>query len=142
MLKSTTTFSLIAISIFIVSCQSAVTQKWEETMKVHDEVMLKMEETAEMNQKLNGLLEYGKNADSTNVLFQKQDTLIQAIEILEEADIEMMDWMANIQKPRKGDDQDSIIQYLEDEKIAILVVGDHMNAAIENAQRVISSFEK
>ncbi len=142
MLKSTTTFSLMVISIFLISCKSEVTQKWEETMKIHDEVMLKMEYTSEMSRKISGLLEHGQKADSTSILFQNQDTLRQAIEILEQADIEMMDWMANIQKPRKGDDQDSIIQYLEDEKIAILVVGDHMNAAIKNAQGVISSLEK
>ena len=142
MSKSTITFSLITITFFLASCQSDVTLKWEDTMKVHDVVMLKMDETAEMSKKLSGLLEYGKNADSSSVLFQKQDTLKQAIEILEQADIEMMDWMANIQKPRKGDNQDSIIQYLEHEKAAILVVGDHMNAAIENAQGIISSLEK
>lgn len=142
MLKSTTAFSLIIISLFLVSCQSAAEKKWEETMKVHDAVMLKMQETGEMGQKIDALLETAKAADSTSILFIKQDVLVDAFQQLEAVDVEMMDWMANIQKPRKNDDQDSIVTYLNQEEQAIIAVGKHMDDAIHHAHKVISSLEK
>ncbi len=142
MLKSTITFSILSISLFTLSCQSAAEKKWEQTMKVHDVVMLKMQETGEMAQKIDALLQKSKTADSTSILFVKQDTLVGAIHQLEKADIEMMNWMANIQKPTKSDDQDSILHYLDQEEKAIVTVGNQMDQAIHHAEGVISSLKK
>lgn len=134
--------SVIVLSITLFSCQSESEKKWEETMKVHDEVMLKMQETGDAEMKLDQLITHAKTADSNAVIFSKIDTLQQAYSQLEKADEEMMDWMASIQKPRKGDNQDSIIQYLEKEQKAIIQVGVVMDNAIENANQIIQSLEK
>ena len=134
--------SLVLFSFFIYSCQSEAEKKWEETMKVHDEVMLKMQETGDMGAKINELVHRAQKADSNSVLFTHLSSLQSAYHQLELADEEMMDWMATIQKPQKNHNQDSIIQYLEDEQEAIVVVGHHMDEAIQNAESVLKSLEK
>ena len=133
--------TVIIITLTLVSCQNKTTQKWEETMRVHDEVMLKMEATGTLGLKINNLIEQTKKADSNTILFSKLDTLQSAYSKLELSEEEMMDWMASIQKPKKGDRQDSIIQYLEQEQKAIIEVGHHMDAAIENAELILNSLE-
>ena len=133
--------TVIIITFTLVSCQNKTTQKWEETMRVHDEVMLKMEATGTLGLKINNLIEQTQKADSNAILFSKLDTLQSAYSKLELSEEEMMDWMASIQKPKKGDRQDSIIQYLEQEQKAIIEVGHHMDAAIENAELILNSLE-
>ena len=133
--------TVIIITFTLVSCQNKTTQKWEETMRVHDEVMLKMEATGTLGLKINNLIEQTQKADSNTILFSKLDTLQSAYSKLELSEEEMMDWMASIQKPKKGDRQDSIIQYLEQEQKAIIEVGHHMDAAIENAELILNSLE-
>lgn len=136
-------FFAFSIAIFALSsCQNETGKKWEETMKVHDEVMLKMQETGDAEMKLDQLITQAQAADSNTILFSKLDTLQQAYQLLEVADEEMMDWMANIQKPQKGDDQDSIINYLNKEQKAIIEVGHHMDNAIHHANALIKSLEK
>jgi len=133
--------SVIGFSLFTISCQNETGHKWEETMNVHDEVMLKMQETGEMQSKLDQLIIRAKK-DSTTVLFTKLDTLQFAYEALEIADIEMMDWMASIQKPKTGDDKDSILNYLNTEQKAIIEVGVNMDNAVTQAENILKSLEK
>ena len=125
----------------MLSCQNETTLKWEETMTVHDEVMLKMEETVALESKVDELLDRAKK-DSTTVLFSKIDTLQLAHSVLEKANEEMMDWMASIQKPRSGDNQDSIINYLNTEQKAIIMVGINMDNAVIQAQDILKSLEQ
>jgi hypothetical protein len=132
---------VIGLSTFLFSCQNESELKWEETMKVHDEVMLKMQETGEMQTKLNALIVRAKT-DSTSVLFTKSDTLKAAYKKLELAEEEMMDWMASIQSPKSNDDQDSILNYLDTEQKAIILVGEHMDASVVEANNILKSLEK
>lgn len=133
--------SIIFLLFAVSSCKNETEIKWEKTLKVHDVVMLKMQETGEMESKLNQLITRAKS-DSSTVLFTKLDTLQKAYNQLEVADEEMMDWMASIQKPRTGDDQDSIINYLNSEQKAIIEVGVNMDNAVIQAQEVLKSLEK
>ena len=132
---------IFGMVFLMLSCQNESTHKWEETMKVHDEVMLKMQETGDLQSKLDQLITRAKK-DSTTVLFSKLDTLQFAYNALEKADIEMMDWMASIQKPKKGDDQDSIINYLNTEQKAIITVGVNMDNAVTQAKNILKSLER
>jgi hypothetical protein len=134
--------TIILSSTLLISCQDQASLKWEETMKVHDVVMLKMQKTGESGMKVNDLVSRAKLADSNSILFSKIDTLEKAYHQLELADEEMMDWMASIQKPQKGDPQKVTFQYLEKEQQAIIAVGHKMDAAIDHAEMVIKSLEK
>lgn len=142
MLAKTIPTAILILSLFLQSCQSESNKKWEETMKVHDEVMLKMQETGDTEIKLDQLITLASAADSTTLLHSKVDTLEHAYFLLEKADEAMMDWMAAIQKPRIGDDQDSILNYLNQEQQAIIEVGIQMDNAITHAELIIESLEK
>lgn len=141
MSKYTQIFSVLGMLFLMPSCQNETTLKWKETMKVHDEVMLKMQETSDLESKLDELIIRAKK-DSTTLLFSKIDTLQAAHLVLGRVNEEMMDWMASIQKPRTGDDQDSIINYLNSEQKAIIEVGVNMDNAVIQAQEVLKSLEK
>ena len=131
----------IVMLLTISSCKNETENKWEKTLKVHDVVMLKMQETGEMEAKLNQLISRAK-LDSSTVLFTKLNVLQEAYKQLEVADEEMMDWMASIQAPKSGDDKDSILLYLDQEEKAIIEVGVHMDNAVDNAEKLIKSLEK
>ncbi len=133
--------STIILLLFVSSCRNETEIKWEKTLKVHDVVMLKMQETGEIEAKLDQLITRAKK-DSSTILFAKLDTLQGVYNQLEIADEEMMDWMANIQSPKSGDNKDSILLYLDQEEKAIIEVGIHMDNAVTNAQALIKSLEK
>ena len=141
MTKFSQTISALGVILVMISCQNPTTLKWEETMKVHDEVMLKMQVTSDLESKLDKLILHAE-ADTLTVLYTKIDQLKGAHLFLGEVNEEMMDWMASIQKPRKGDNQDSIINYLETEQKAIIEVGVHMDEAVNQAQNLLKSLEK
>lgn len=142
MLTKSIPFVIGTCLIIFSSCQSEASKKWEETMKVHDEVMLKMQETGDAEMKLDQLITQAKRADSNTLIFSKIDTLQQAYLVLEKADEAMMDWMATIQKPKLADDQDSILNYLQNEQAAIIEVGILMDDAVNHANSLITSLEK
>lgn len=125
----------------ITACQSKSEKKWAETMKVHDEVMLKMQETGDLEIRMIELISRA-GKDSNSILFANIDTFQYAHDILDGVDEEMMDWMAHIKAPQTGDNQDSIIAYLEAEKLAIIKVGEHMDQAIKQTKDIIKSLEK
>jgi hypothetical protein len=133
--------STTILLLFVSSCRNETEIKWEKTLKVHDVVMLKMQETGDMEAKLNQLISRAK-LDSSTVLFSKIDTLQDAYKQLEVVDEEMMDWMASIQAPKSGDDKDSILLYLDQEEKAIIEVGVHMDNAVNHAEALIKSLEK
>tara|TARA_R110002050_G_scaffold263065_1_gene403459 strand:+ start:19408 stop:19833 length:426 start_codon:yes stop_codon:yes gene_type:complete len=133
--------AIVLTATVLISCQDKKGEKWEETMKVHDAVMLKMQETGEMQAKLNQLIMRAKQ-DSSTILYTKLDTLQIAFDALEKADVEMMDWMAHIQKPRKNDNQDSVLNYLEQEQQSITAVGVTMDNAVTQAENILKSLEK
>lgn len=134
-------FSILLIQTFNTSCQSEEEKAWMKTMHSHDEVMLKMQENGDLQSKLNELISRAQ-LDSNSILFSHMDTLQMAYNDLAASDEEMMDWMATIQSPRKGDDQDSILNYLSTQEQAIIEVGVHMDHAANQAKNILKSLEK
>ena len=90
---------ILVTLLFIFGCSSQTEQKWQDVLRVHDEIMLQMQENGVIEQQLRALLNQSKTADSTSILFQSTDTLENLIAHLEKADEAMMDWMANLKKP-------------------------------------------
>lgn len=134
--------SIATIAIINVSCQSEQEVLWADTMQVHDEIMLKMQENGEIESKLNAIIEQAKQADSNSVIFTKLDTLEMAMQDLAKADEEMMDWMAHITAPQKGDDPEETKTILTAKKAEIIEVGVHMDNAAAHAEALLSSLEK
>lgn len=133
-------FSIILLSI-LTSCTNKVEDSWAETLRVHDEVMLKMQTNSEMEQKLTELIKRG-NASTTSVLYTKIDTLQGALVVIEESNEAMMDWMATLQGPHKGDDVDSTLAYHAERTKAIIEIGVQMDNATQNAENILKSLEK
>ncbi len=133
--------SVFSIAFLIFSCTSKVTKSWEETMIIHDEVMLKMQENGQLESKLNALITRA-HEDSSSILFTKIDTLQFALDQLSLADDEMMDWMAAIRAPLPEDDVDSTLSYHKEQQEKIVEVGVHMDEAANQANDILKSLEK
>jgi len=140
-MRSISLFFAISLMALITSCTNEVEDSWAETLRVHDEVMLKMQDNSELEQKLTELIKRG-NASTTSVLFTKIDTLEGALEVLAKSDEAMMDWMASIQEPHKGDDVDSTLTYHKELTISIIEIGVQMDDAALNAENILKSLEK
>ena len=130
-------FSMVILS----SCMNEVQKSWEHTLRVHDEVMLLMQENGEVEKKLDVLIKRGL-ASENSVLYTKVDTLQEALNMLSATDEDMMDWMATIQQPSKDQDIKVSLSYLKEREEAISKVGDAMIQAAQHAESVIKSLEK
>lgn len=131
----------ILILILAISCTNHAEEQWAKTLKIHDEIMVKMQKNGEVESKLNELLKLAEN-DTNSILFSHSDTLKDALEGLIKADEEMMDWMANIKAPQKGMDMDSVVTALKLKEQEIILVGKHMDDAAEHANAVLNSLKK
>ena len=142
MKKTTAYLSILVLSFYIISCQSESEQAWESTMKVHDEVMVKMQENGPVESKYNELIKRAEIADTNSVLYSKLDTLRFTLNNLSITDEEMMDWMAAIQSPNTYQGDSDYLEYLNQEKENIIIVGEHMDLARTRAEDLLTSLEK
>ena len=103
---------------------------YEEIMKIHDDVMPKVKDINRLQKKLKATLE------TTDAATNKEE--IQSIlKQLDEADKGMWDWMSAFKQPSKKSPQDSIIQYLEQEKKTISKVSEDMLNSIATAEKYL-----
>ena len=133
-------FAVIFITI-ISSCTNEVEDSWAETLRVHDVVMLQMQENNELEKKLTILIKKAEDAP-TSILYTKVDTLQGALDQIVESNEAMMDWMASLNSPQRGDNVDSTLAYHEERKTAIIEVGIFMDEAATNANNILQSLEK
>lgn len=129
------------LALTLVSCQSAEDKAWEETMVVHDEIMVKMQENGPLESKFNMLITRAEQ-DSNSILFSKIDTLKDALNKLEVADEEMMDWMASIRNPHTYKGEQDYVTYILSEKDEIVAVGVRMDEARAHGEAVLKSIEQ
>lgn len=132
--------AIFSVAIFS-SCTNEVQKSWEETLRVHDEVMLIMQENGEVEKKINELIKRG-NASENSVLSSKVDTLQGALDNLSAADEDMMDWMATLKKPQIGEDPTEVLAYHKGRQQEIIKVGDEMILAAKQADDIIKFLEK
>lgn len=142
MKKTTTYLSILFLAFQTISCQSESEKAWETTMKVHDEVMVKMQENGPLESKYNELIKRAEVADTNSILYSKLDTLRFTLNILSISDEEMMDWMAAIQSPNTYQGDTDYLEYLNQEKENIIIVGEHMDLARTQAENLLISLEK
>ncbi len=114
-------------------------QLWEEILSVHDEVMPKMATLNKLQRELKEISEINDVSRDTTQL----QNVSKAIQILEQADEAMMDWMQGFQQLealRANQKHEQILNYLENEKTAIDSVKEKMNGAIEKGRKLLDDF--
>jgi Flp pilus assembly protein TadD len=67
-----------SLLLTVSACTNHAEEQWAKTLKVHDEIMVKMQQNGEIESKLNELLILAQK-DSTSVLFAQSDTLKSAL---------------------------------------------------------------
>ncbi len=104
---------------------------YNEVMKIHDDVMPKVKDINRLQKQLKAKLESPEA--TTN---QKEiQSLLQQLDL---ADKSMWDWMGAFKQPNKNSPQDSIIQYLKQEKITISKVSEDMLNSIAKAKKYLN----
>lgn len=102
----------------------------KEVMEVHDVTMAFMDEIHNSIQSLEALK---NNKDS---IYSSIDSAIQLLEV---ADENMMNWMRNYREPKDTIEYNMAKQYLLEQKIAIQEVELQTNLALDNSSKLFSN---
>lgn len=140
---------LIPVSFFLlfVLAFSGCTDPWEavnqlesRVMEVHDSSMVKMDQIYQTQKGLKGLLTV-EPIDTANFDKTKQESLMRAIDELDDADEAMFDWMAQYKAPKKEDyTVETATTYLNEQKASITAVDKQMDQAIENGETLVKKY--
>lgn len=118
---------------------AAQQQTWDEVMKIHDEVMPKMNTMRELTKTLKTQWESNKSLDAAT-----KDDISIAIQELESADEGMWDWMHNLQqlKPlQESKTHDEIIDYLKEQQQSIILVREEWDNSMAKADGILKTLE-
>jgi hypothetical protein len=126
---------LPVLSLFILTLAWSCGQKtrdnqalYDEVMKVHDEVMPKMDDIYKLKQELKKQM-----ADSSTLTTEKKKTIEATILKLDSASENMMVWMRNFNPLPDSLGEEKAREYLEDQKVKVEKVKEDMLQAIEEA---------
>lgn len=129
MLKKVAFFTVLSLSLMLIACNPGYSPKvqklHDEVMEIHDEVMPEMGTIHKLKKSLKA-----KSKDSTEELLEDYTNNIAALDYADEA---MMSWMHQFKMP-KGESDENLLKYLEDQKIKITKVNTDMKTAIKNAK--------
>lgn len=128
----------------MVGCNNAETeQKKDErkelgktVMKIHDEVMPKMDEIYQLQKKLDVVL-VEVEADSVLSDAIPMEVVREVLKNLEAANEGMMGWMRGYKYPKDDMAQEEAMKYLNNEKVKIEEVGKNTNDAIAAAKELL-----
>jgi len=127
---------LPALSLFIIALIWGCGQKthdnqalYDEVMKVHDEVMPKMDDIYKLKQELKKQM-----ADSAALAVEKRKMIEGNIMRLDSASENMMVWMRNFNPIPDSLGEEKARAYLEDQKEKIKKVKEEMLEAIDEAK--------
>ncbi len=102
---------------------------YEDVMKVHDEVMPKMNDIYKLKEELNKEI-----ADAPEMLEEKRKAIEAMILQLDSASESMMVWMRNFNPLPDSLGEEKARKYLEEQKIKVEKVKEDMLQAIEEAK--------
>ena len=129
---------LPVLSFFILSLVWSCGQKnqdnqalYDEVMKVHDEVMPKMDDIYKLKQELKKQI-----ADSSNLAIEKRRTIEATILRLDSASENMMVWMRNFNPLPDSLGEEKARTYLEEQQEKIEKVKEEMLEAINAAKEL------
>lgn len=104
---------------------------YDEVMKVHDEVMPKMNDIYKLKEELKKDI-----ANAPGLVETKRKQIESAIVQLDAASESMMDWMRNFNPLPDSLGEEKARQYLEEQKVKVVKVKDAMLQAIEEAKEL------
>src|SRR6186997_1604375 len=129
---------LPVLSLFIIALAWGCGQKshdnqalYDEVMKVHDEVMPKMDDIYKLKQELKKQM-----ADSSTLAVEKRKMIEGTILRLDSASENMMVWMRNFNPIPDSLGEEKARAYLEDQQERIKKVKEEMLEAINAAKEV------
>jgi hypothetical protein len=102
---------------------------YDEVMKVHDEVMPKMNDIYKLREQLKKQI-----ADSAGLVEEKEKAIESAILKLDSSSESMMVWMRNFNPLPDSLGEEKAREYLEDQKVKVEKVKEDMLQAIEEAE--------
>lgn len=103
---------------------------YDEVMKIHDEVMPKMDDIFKAKEELRSKLA------ETNIVDAKKQEIEASIAKLDSADQIMRDWMHNFNPPPDSLGEEHARAYLETEMEKIKKVREELNEAVEKAKAI------
>jgi len=104
---------------------------YDEVMKVHDEVMPKMNDIYKLKEELKKDI-----ANTSDLVEKKRKEIESAIVQLDAASESMMDWMRNFNPLPDSLGEEKARLYLEEQKVKVVKVKDAMLQAIEEAKEL------
>ena len=104
---------------------------YDEVMKVHDEVMPKMNDIYKLKEELKKDI-----ANAPDLVEKKRKEIESAIVQLDAASESMMDWMRNFDPLPDSSGEEKARQYLEEQKLKVDRVKETMLQAIEKAEEL------
>lgn len=129
------------LAIVLVSCQTPEEKAWEETMGLHDQIMVKMQENAPLESKFLILIEKAEQ-DTNSILYSNIGLLNESVQAINESDAQMMKWIAEFQKPQDFDSEKDYFQYIEEQRAALKAVETSIMDANKKGNDVIAFMEK
>lgn len=113
----------------------------KEVIGIHDEVMPRMGELVKLRKQVKEKLNVW-TADSTVDHSAHIQQATQVVADLDAADKAMMDWMHEYNGGQGLYEHELIMTYLNDEKVKITAVKEHMNSAMDEAQNFLEEHNR
>ena len=133
-------FGVLICMLAIAACQSGESQSSDdgearalekEVIRIHDEVMPKMNDIRNLEKRFNALLASGDLTTNNTALIQT------AVLNLKEADSLMWDWMHNYNVPGEKAGVAEKMKYLASEKVRIETCAEKMLSSINEGEKLI-----
>lgn len=129
---------LLAMSLLVVSCGNkteAIKKLSDEVLRVHDEVMPKMQDIVNLKKDLQAIADSTLDADVATSIHAE-------IEKLTTADENMMQWMRDYNGPAADATDEQKIAYYNTELEKINTVKTETESAIESAKKELEKYAK
>ena len=107
---------------------------YQEVIKVHDEVMPKLQAISNLKGKVEEKITEFEGSSQED---ERLNTLRKQLVNLDEADQSMMDWMHNFKTTYEGWTHEETMEYLEKEKVSIQKTGELVDESIASARSLL-----
>jgi hypothetical protein len=138
---------LLFCSLAFVQCKNASNESSEEqntasqqeeiykqVIALHDEAMPKLGSVADLMQKIEAKIGELEQSKSDTIMLT---TLREELIALNDADEAMMNWMRSFEANYDGWEEDSVIAYLQDQKLKMFEINQEITTAIDQANLLI-----
>jgi paraquat-inducible protein B len=112
-----------------------------EVIEIHDEIMPEMQTTYNLRKRLSEKLDSIQHVDSEQEIEPVKNEIEVAIQKLNEANQNMMQWMRNFNPDFQGEQEDEKMAYYQIEKDKIVEVQDQFSKAILQAEETLTKLE-